>query len=230
LLEIRNHKSNEIFKQTKLTNYPIPEKLKKAIYRQKSLDNPQNIDNYNKNSLINITSQEFKNEESINSDQVQTLKVETGNYSDFSKCENINSKTSSNKPNLIIFIFSVLRSTENVKELIYLIKPLIYLLNISKFGRNSSLPFICNLIFDLIINKGKNSNQIEGSFSQKYLYNLELTLRKSKYLIYLARNPILSKITIPIIKRILGFFRLSDSFIESVVKILENLYLHYLIN
>lgn len=138
-------------------------------------------------------------------------------------------RSKQNDGNAVLLIFSMLRQKESRKELLFIIKPLVYLLSIFHFSRDSSYPTIINIILD-ILTKGKRTNNLEGTFSQKYLFNLEQAKRSSKYVIYLLRNPIFSYFTKPILKKIFSTIRLSDSFSSSIIGLLENLYLHYLIN
>ena len=138
-------------------------------------------------------------------------------------------KNTENQGNAVLLIFSMLRQKESRKELLFIIKPLVYLLSIFQFSKDSSYPTIINIILD-ILTKGKRTNNLEGTFSQKYLFNLEQAKRSSKYVIYLLRNPIFSYFTKPILQKLFSIIRLSDSFSSSIIGLLENLYLHYLIN
>ncbi len=130
---------------------------------------------------------------------------------------------------LLLFILKLIREKDSMKEVLYLVKPLIYLLSLLKFNRDSSIPFIINIVFDYIIRTEKTS-KLEGTFTQKYLFNLEQLRRSGKYMIYLLRNPVLYYITKPFIVKLLSFLRFSDSLIISITEFMENIYLHYLIN
>lgn len=130
---------------------------------------------------------------------------------------------------ILTFLLKNLRETENIKELIYLIKPLFYLILIGKYSRTSSFPTLVLFLIDLLL-KGKNFNRIEGTFTQKYVFSLEQLSRSSSYLLYLIRYPLVSYLTVPFIKFVLGIFRLSDGFKESLCDGVSNAYLQYLIN
>ena len=137
-------------------------------------------------------------------------------------------KNKENQENVVLLILSMLRQKESRKELLFIIKPLVYLLSIFQFSKDSTYPTIIIFILD-ILTKGKRTNNLEGTFSQKYLFNLEQAKRSSKYVIYLLRNPIFSYFTKPILQKLFSIIRLSDSFSSSIIGLLENLYLHYLI-
>lgn len=212
-LEITNKKSNEIFKRLSLANYSIPEKLKAKLNEsQKINDNINDSIGHNTHSVYNNIAND-KDEDKKKLDSSANKKID-----------------SKKQQKLLVFIISLMRVNETLKEMTYLIKPLINLLNTIKFGRDSSIPLIVNLLIDIIISRGKNTNQIEGTYTQKYLYNLEQKIRAGRYIVYFIRNPVLKYITLPVITRLMRLFRLSDSFIQTVTELLENAYLYYLIN
>lgn len=142
---------------------------------------------------------------------------------------NFNEENSEESNEILKFLLKNMRETENIKEIIYLIKPLFYLILLGKYSRTSSFPTLILFLIDLLL-KGKNFNRVEGTFTQKYIFSLEQLSRSSSYLLYLIRYPFVSYLTVPFIRFVLGVFRLSDGFKESLCDGVSNAYLQYLIN
>lgn len=107
---------------------------------------------------------------------------------------------------------------ENFVELLYILKPLIYLVLMSVFKRKSFVPLIVNVIIDAIIFKIKRK---EEHFENQKIYFQEYKYRVGRLGVYLLRQPIFSLITKPFIKKILKVFRVPIFMSDLIMNLLS---------
>lgn len=112
-----------------------------------------------------------------------------------------------------------------VRELIYLFRPVIYLLALKAMGNSSKLPLIvCFILEYLSIDSNLHGR---GNFSKQKVYYAEYLYRQRRFWLYLLREPIVTSITIPFIKRILTFLRLPTglvNWVETIIKYFTKYY------
>ena len=96
-----------------------------------------------------------------------------------------------------------------IGEILYLIRPAIYISLLMIFKNNKIIPLIINIIIDIVIfltrmdiNKN-NYKKYKINFLIQKIYFLEIKQRTKNFFIYLLREPIYTNITIPLIKNIL---------------------------
>jgi len=196
------------------------------LEKSKISDVPQ-PQNSNTNSILRI----------FNSSSVQTKKEHSSTKKTYSSA--------------LSFILSLFNNKSSVIELVYIIKPLVYLLAMRKLGRKSFLALLINAVLDYVslikkgssVSKGRedrssdmnsNSNDTEEkeSFSQKYLFNKEYQRRFTSALsTYLIRQPILDYFTKPLIRKVLGFIRIvPESLINLIIRFLDSMYLYHVVS
>lgn len=107
---------------------------------------------------------------------------------------------------------------DNLVELLYIIRPLLYLILMSVFKKKSFVPFFVNVLIDAIILKVKRK---EEQYENQKIYFQEYKYRVGRLGIYLLREPIFSLITKPFIKKILKVFRLPTFVVDLVLNMLS---------
>jgi hypothetical protein len=138
---------------------------------------------------------------------------------------NKNKSKNENKMSFIKFIFSYLIKLENFVEILYILRPLIYLSLMIIFGKKSLIPLIINIVMDIIILKIKRK---EKKFMEQKVYTFENAYRFGQLGVYLLREPIFSLITLPFLRKILRILRLSNIFDNMLVRLLSYYtYLHF---
>lgn len=146
-------------------------------------------------------------------------------------------KRKHSKISFISFMINLLSNNSHIQELVYLLKPLLHLVFIKIFGKNSMTTFLFTLILDYLSLRKKSSLYIDRynqekieTFTQKYLFNKEYQSRLMTILLsLLIRYPILDYITKPLLSKILFF--LPESIRNFLLNdVLENINLHYIIS
>jgi len=115
------------------------------------------------------------------------------------------------------FLKLMLGNLGNFVELLYIIRPLLYLVLMSVFKKKSFVPFIFNVLIDAIILKIKRKEKL---FDNQKTYFQEYKYRISRLSVYLLRAPIFSLITKPFIKKILKVFRVPTFLVDLVMSLL----------
>ena len=107
-----------------------------------------------------------------------------------------------------------------VGEMLYLLRPIIYLTLLSIFRNNKIIPLIINIIIDIVIQS--NFRNFGLTFlSQKVLY-LEMKFRNKNFFVYLFREPIFSYIIIPLITKTFQILHIPNFIVNIVLDIMEN--------
>lgn len=122
------------------------------------------------------------------------------------------------------FLLKYIARKENIVELLYLIRPALYMLLMLIFGKRSFVPLIVNIVMDIIILKVKRR---ETRFTEQKVYSYEYLYRFGQIYIYFLREPIYSLITKPFLRKLLRIFRLGKFFDNILVRFLSyftNLY------
>ena len=115
-----------------------------------------------------------------------------------------------------------------IGEILYLIRPIIYISLLIMFNNNKIIPFIINIIMDIVIyfsrieiNKENYKNFRINFLTQKILF-LEMHFRNKNFFVYLFREPLFSYIIMPLTKKILNFLPIPRFIINIIMNILEN--------
>ena len=117
-----------------------------------------------------------------------------------------------------------IKNIKNITEILEIIKPIIYLQTIILSNKKSIIPLIIRMILDIIILIIKRK---ENNFTKQRIYNYEYLNRISKLMIYFLRQPLLSLITKPFIRKILKILKLNKKITEIIMSMLNyytNLY------
>ena len=115
-----------------------------------------------------------------------------------------------------------------VGEILYILRPIIYLTLLSIFKNNKIIPLIINIVLDIVIYFSRidiNRNNFRNfgfNFLIQKVHYLEMKFRNKQFFIYLFREPIFSFIVIPLIKKILNILYLPNFIVEVVLDIMEN--------
>ncbi len=112
------------------------------------------------------------------------------------------------------------RENINIVEIIYLLRPLIYLTTMIIFKKKSFVPLLFNVLMDFIILKVERK---EKRFEGQRAYYCEYAYRLSRISIYLLREPIFSFLTKPFVRKLMKILRL-PSFITNLVMVLLSYY------
>jgi hypothetical protein len=111
----------------------------------------------------------------------------------------------------------LLRNKTNGVELLYLIRPILYLSSLIYFGKRSVYPLaICGII-DLITFK---VNRPIETFTQSKIYTSEMLYRMSGMTTYLLREPIFSILTKPFLLKLLKILRIPQSVINLILDLI----------
>jgi hypothetical protein len=112
----------------------------------------------------------------------------------------------------------------NSFEVVNILRPLLYLLAYWKFGRKSFKPIVLSLALELfVVYKGMKRIAVAKECEQD-----EYKRRRNFFLLkYLLKEPVYSRFTVPLIRRVFGKF-LSASKVEMISSILQYFsYYHY---
>ena len=114
------------------------------------------------------------------------------------------------------FLKIFLKKKVNIIEILYIIRPFIYLSLMVGLKKNSFIPLLVNLIFDVIILKTTRKDE---QFDQQKAYSAEYMHRLGRLSVYFLREPIFSTITKPFIRKLMEMLRIPD-FISNLVMLL----------
>jgi hypothetical protein len=106
----------------------------------------------------------------------------------------------------------------NIVEILYILRPLIYLSSMIFTNKKSFIPLLINLIIDLIILKSKKRS--EHNFEQQKAYHSEYIYRMGRLAVYFLREPIYSLITKPFIRKLLKILRIPKFIVDIVIVLL----------
>lgn len=118
------------------------------------------------------------------------------------------------------FLKNYIVKNGNFIEILYILRPLIYLSSMIIFKKKSFVPLIINMILDFIILKFERK---EKTFENQRAYFYEYTYRLGRLSVYLLRNPIFSFFTKPFVRKLMKILRLPD-FITNIVMLLLSYY------
>ncbi len=122
------------------------------------------------------------------------------------------------------FMKNYVRKPINLVELLYLVRPLIYLGFMMSFKKNSFIPVIVNLAIDLIVIYVKRSYD---NFEQQKIFSAEYIYRLGRLAVYFLRNPIFTIITQPFIRKLIKVLRFPNFLCDVIMALLSyytNLY------
>ena len=163
----------------------------------------------------------------INGNLYLPIKVKINNNKYKNKFFN-NNIINVNKNNQIIFKNKYINKIHFVGEILFLLRPVIYLTLLSIFKENKIIPLIVNIILDIIIyfsrieiNKNNFKNYGYNFLIQKVNY-LEMKSRNNKYFIYLFREPVFSFVIIPLIQKIFNILHIPNFIVKTILDFLEN--------
>ena len=115
-----------------------------------------------------------------------------------------------------------------IGEILYLIRPIIYISLLIIFNDNKIIPFIINIVMDIVIyfsrieiNK-ENYKNFGINFLTQKIHFLEMHLRNKNYFVYLFREPLFSYIIMPLTQKIFNFLPIPKFIVNIIMNILEN--------
>ena len=115
-----------------------------------------------------------------------------------------------------------------IGEIIYLLRPVIYITLLILFKDNKIIPLIINIILDIVIyfsrreiNK-ENYKKFELNFLTQKIHYLEMKYRNKNLFVYLFREPIFSYIILPLTEKIFNFLPIPNFIVRILMNILEN--------
>jgi len=106
---------------------------------------------------------------------------------------------------------------ESIIELLYLIRPVAYVVLLLAFKKNPKISFFTSLAFDLLI--FSKEAKVNG-FKQQKLSYYESKYRKFKLYAYLLRDPVYSSIVKPILDKMLKLLRIPQTAINIIELVL----------
>ena len=115
-----------------------------------------------------------------------------------------------------------------IGEIIYLLRPAIYITLLIIFKDNKIIALIINIILDIVIyfsrmeiNK-ENYKNFKLNFLTQKIHNLEMQFRNKSYFVYIFREPIFSYFVMPLTEKVLNFLPIPNFIIKMIMSILEN--------
>ena len=115
-----------------------------------------------------------------------------------------------------------------IGEIIYLLRPVIYITLLIIFKDNKIIPLIINIILDIIIyfsrleiNKD-NYKKFKLNFLLQKINYLEMKFRNKHFFAYIFREPIFSYIIIPITEKIFNILPIPNFIVRIIMNILDN--------
>ena len=115
-----------------------------------------------------------------------------------------------------------------VGEIIYLLRPVIYITLLIIFKENKIIPLIINIVMDIIIYFSRmeitkdNYKNFKLNFLTQKIYFLEMKFRNKNFFVYLFREPIFSYIIMPLTQKILNFLPIPEFITNIIMNILDN--------
>ena len=113
-------------------------------------------------------------------------------------------------------------------EILYLIRPIIYISLLIIFNDNKIIPFIINIVMNIVIyfsrieiNK-ENYKNFGINFLTQKIHFLEMHFRNKNYFVYLFREPLFSYIIMPLTQKIFNFLPIPKFIVNIIMNILEN--------
>ena len=156
------------------------------------------------------------------------LPIKGQNINNKYKNKFINDIINKDDKNINIFEPKYINKIHFVGEILYLLRPIIYLTLLSIFKNNKIIPLIINIVLDIVIyftridiNRNNFKNYGLNFLTQKIHY-LEMNFRNKHFFIYLFREPIFSFIIIPLIKKIFNIIYLPNFIVKVILDIIEN--------
>jgi hypothetical protein len=131
---------------------------------------------------------------------------------------NVNNTKETALTAVLKFIYSyTIRHKGNSLEVLYLIRPLLYLSSMTYFGKKSIYPLIISAVIDIAtMTYKRNTNK----FTQSKVYFFESSFRISSLSVYLLREPIFSLITKPYLLKLLKILRIPQTIVNLVLDLL----------
>ena len=120
-------------------------------------------------------------------------------------------------------------------ELLYLIRPVIYLTLLAMFKDNETIPLLINILIDIVIylsrleintQKNKDDKKVRLNFLLQKVHYLEMKMRNKNYFMYLFREPIYSSFFRPLINNVLKILHLPICIMEFIFSFLDK-YINY---
>jgi len=115
-----------------------------------------------------------------------------------------------------------------IGEIIYLLRPVIYITLLIIFKDNKIIPLIINIILDIIIyfsrleiNKD-NYKKFKLNFLLQKINYLEMKFRNKHFFAYIFREPIFSYIIIPLTEKIFNILPIPNFIVRIIMNILDN--------
>ena len=115
-----------------------------------------------------------------------------------------------------------------IGEIIYLLRPVIYITLLIIFKDNKIIALIINIILDIVIyfsrmeiNK-ENYKNFKLNFLTQKIHNLEMQFRNKSFFVYIFREPIFSNFIMPLTEKILNFLPIPNFIVKMVMSILDN--------
>jgi len=115
-----------------------------------------------------------------------------------------------------------------VGEILYLLRPIIYLTLLSIFRNNKIIPLIINIIIDIVIYFSRmkisqnNFKNFGLTFLSQKIHYLEMKFRNKHFFVYIFREPIFSYIIIPLITKTFQILHIPNFIVNIVLDIMEN--------
>ena len=115
-----------------------------------------------------------------------------------------------------------------VGEILYLLRPIIYLTLLSIFRNNKIIPLIINIIIDIVIYFSRmkisqnNFRNFGLTFLSQKVHYLEMKFRNKNFFAYLFREPIFSYIIIPLIIKTFKILHIPNFIVSIILDIMEN--------
>ena len=128
----------------------------------------------------------------------------------------------------IIYNKKYISKINYVGEILYLLRPIIYLTLLTLFKENKIIPLIVNIILDIIIYFSRieiNRNNYKNygfNFLIQKIHFLEMKYRNKNFFVYIFREPIFSFIIIPLMHKIFNILHLPNFIVKTILNIMDN--------
>ena len=191
-----------------------------GIDKSKYIDNIININQNNINGINDINSAILP----IQGNLFLPIKDKINNNSYKNKF--INDIIIQNNKN--IYDIKYINKVHYVGEILYLLRPVIYLTLLAIFKDNKVIPLIINLVLDIVIYFSRieiNRNNFKNyglNFLTQKIHYLEIKFRNKNFFVYLFREPIFSFIIIPLINKIFNILHMPNFIVKIILDIMEN--------